>query len=342
MARIAIIGGGAFGSAMACVVRRSGHEVVLWAFEREVVESINRELANPVYLKGIPLARGIRATGEVAEAVRGADVVVMAPPAQHMRRLAAEVAPHVRPQTPIVSCSKGIELGSGALMPEVIAAQIPDGVPCVLSGPSFAAEIARGLPCGVVLACADWSVAEFAAEGIANPDFCVHLSADVPGTAIAGAMKNVVAIASGVVHGRGLGENARATVVTLGLAESEHLALAKGGRSATFAGLAGAGDFMLTAHSLQSRNTSLGVALGEGRTLQEALHGRVQVTEGVATVRAVVQLAHQLGVRMPVAQTLARLIEGRVDIDGAITEFMHHLPPLVRTGAVRAEAALPA
>jgi glycerol-3-phosphate dehydrogenase (NAD(P)+) len=161
----------------------------------------------------------------------------------------------------------------------------------------------------------------------------VHLSSDVPGTAIAGAMKNVIAIASGVVHGRRLGENARATLVTLGLLESARLAMAKGGRAETFTGLAGAGDFMLTAHSLQSRNTSLGVALGEGRTLAEVMGARTQVTEGVASVQAVAQLAHQLGVHMPVTDSLARLVSGRIDIDGAIAEFMHHLPPLCRTGA---------
>jgi glycerol-3-phosphate dehydrogenase (NAD(P)+) len=217
-------------------------------------------------------------------------------------------------------------------MPEVLAHMLPEAVVAVLSGPSFAREIAADLPCGVALACAEWSVGESLARAISNPRFCVHLSDDVPGTALAGAMKNVISIASGVAHGRKLGENARATLITLGLAEAARLGIVKGARAETFLGLAGAGDFMLTAHSLQSRNTSLGVALGEGRRLADILGQRKEVTEGAFSVEAVAMLARQLHVEMPITQSLDGLLNGGLALDAAIAELMKHLPPLCRAG----------
>lgn len=330
MAQVSIIGGGAFGTALACVVRRSGHDVLLWAREPEVVASINGERANPHFLPDVALVPGIRATGDLAEATREGGLILMAVPAQHVRTVAGAMRSSLRPGIVVVGCSKGIERGSCALMPEVLADMLPQAVIAVLSGPSFAREIATDLPCGVVLACADWSGAEAAARDIANPHFCVHLSDDVVGTALGGVMKNVVAIASGIAHGRKLGENARATIVTLGLEESAQLGIAKGAKAATFLGLAGAGDFMLTANSLQSRNTSLGVALGEGRKLADVLAGRKQVTEGAFSVEAAAALARQLHVEMPITEALDGLLNRGDDLDAAIARFLHHLPPLYR------------
>ena len=338
MANVTIIGGGAFGTAMACVTRRSGNEVLLWALEPEVVDAINRDGANPQFLAGVPLPDGIRATADLASSVAQADVVLMAVPAQHMRTIAGALRPHMRRRMPVASCAKGIERDSGLLMPEVLTDMLPESVIAVMSGPSFASEIARDLPCGVVLACREWEEAETMARCISNRHFCVHLSDDVVGAAIAGAMKNVVSIASGVVHGRKLGENARATIMALGLAEAERLALVKGGRRETFFGLAGAGDFMLTGGSLQSRNTSLGVALGEGRRLEDVLAGRKQVTEGVATVGAVVALARRLRVEMPITEALDGLLNGGQTLDQATARLMKHLPSLFRAGRVPAEA----
>jgi glycerol-3-phosphate dehydrogenase (NAD(P)+) len=331
MGRVSIIGGGAFGTAMACVVRRSGHEVLLWAREPEVVADINRRHENPHFLPDVTLDAGIRATGELAEAAAHGRIVLMAAPAQHVRVVAGGLRPALRPGAIVVGCSKGIERGSCALMPEVLADMLPEATVAVLSGPSFAKEIATDLPCGVVLACRDWASAEEAARHIANARFCVHLSDDVVGTALAGVMKNVVSIASGIAHGRGLGENARATIVTLGLEESVRLGIAKGAKAETFLGLAGAGDFMLTANSLQSRNTSLGVALGEGKRLADILAARRQVTEGAFSVEAAAALARGLGVEMPITAALDALLNHGESLDAAMGRFLHHLPPLYRT-----------
>ena len=335
MENVAVIGGGAFGTAMACVAQRAGNEVVLWAREPEVVAAVNREHANPHFLPGIALSKSIRAVADLGEAVRDAGVVLMAVPSQHMRAVAGALRPSLRRRIAVVSCSKGVEAKSGLLMPEVLADMLPESVIAVMSGPSFANEISRGLPCGVVLACREWDVGEGVARRIAGPAFCMHLSDDVVGAALGGAMKNVVSIASGIVHGRNLGENARATVITLGLMETERLGLVKGARAETFLGLAGAGDFMLTANSLQSRNTSLGVALAQGRSLESILGERKQVTEGAATAGAVAGLAARLHVSMPVTQALDGVLNRGVALDEAVRKF---LPELALLRAGRAQA----
>ncbi len=325
MARIGVIGGGAFGTAMGCVVRRSGHEVVIWAREPEVVDAINRQGLNPIFLAGVPLVPGIRATGEMAAALDGADFLLLVPPAQRMREIAARLAPLLKRGTPVVSCSKGLERASLALMPEVLAAALPQSPVAVLSGPSFAREIAIDLPCGVALACADGALARRLAALIANPRFGVQANEDPVGTAIGGVMKNVVAIASGVLAGRKLGENARATLVTMGLAEAIRFGLAKGAKRETFDGLAGIGDMMLTANSLQSRNTSLGFALGEGKRLEEVLAGRKEVTEGAFSAQAVVTLAQRLGVDMPISFAVDRLLNHGAALDDAIARLVSNL-----------------
>ncbi len=332
MARIGVIGGGAFGTAMACVVRRSGNDVVLWAREPEVAQDINRDGLNPHFLSGVRLPAGIRATNEMAEAVRGADFLLLAPPAQRMREIAGRLQPLLAPGTPVVSCSKGLERGSLALMPEVLAEALPQSPAAVLSGPSFAREIANDLPCGVALACADGALARRLAALIANPRFGVQPNEDAIGTAIGGVMKNVVAIASGLLAGRKLGENARATLITLGLAEATRLGLAKGAKRETFDGLAGIGDMMLTANSLQSRNTSLGFALGEGKTLEEVLAGRKEVTEGAFSAQAVATLAQKLGVDMPISFAVDRLLNHGAALDGAIAELVSGLGQAARAG----------
>jgi glycerol-3-phosphate dehydrogenase (NAD(P)+) len=318
MARIGVIGGGAFGTGMACVVRRSGHEVVLWAREPEVVEEINGSGLNTHFLAGVRLPAGIRATSDMREAAAGAEFLLLAPPAQRMREVAAQLQPALAPRTPVVSCSKGLERGSLRSMPEVLAGALPGAPVLVLSGPSFAREIGNDLPCGVALACADLALARRLGSLIANPRFGVQPNDDPAGTAIGGVMKNVVAIASGVLAGRKLGENARATMVTMGLAEAIRFGLATGARRETFDGLAGIGDMMLTANSLQSRNTSLGFALGEGRKLEEILAGRREVTEGAFSAEAVVTLAGRLGVAVPVSQAVDQLLNHGAGVDATV------------------------
>jgi len=332
MANIAVIGGGAFGTAMACVVRRSGHDVMLWAREPEVAASINQEALNPLFLPGVRLAAGVRATFDLAVACKGADLLLLAPPAQHMRATAQRLAPLLAPGTPVVSCSKGLERSSLATMPEVLAEALPRASVAILSGPSFAREIAADLPCGVALASADIGLARRLAALIANPRFCVYASDDPIGAAIGGVMKNVVAIASGVAAGKKLGENARATLITLGLAEATRLGLAKGAKRETFDGLAGLGDMMLTANSLQSRNTSLGVALGEGRRAEDVLGARKEVTEGAFSAGAVVALAQRLGVHMPVARAVDEVLTRGAALDDAIARLLAGLGSAARPG----------
>ena len=326
MAKVGVIGGGAFGTAMACVVRRSGHEVMLWAREPEVVDAINKEGRNRVFLPSVPVVSGIRATSSLAECVRGKDFLLLAPPAQHMREVTGELRPHLAALTPVVSCSKGVERGTLALMPEVLKQTLPQAVVAVLSGPSFAKEIAADLPCGVTLACEDPKVASRLAGAIANANFCVHPCDDLPGTALGGVMKNVVAIASGIAAGRRLGENARATLITLGADEAMRLGLAKGARRETFMGFAGIGDLMLTANSMQSRNTSLGFALGEGKKLADILAGRKEVTEGAFSAGAVVGLAKKLGVQMPIAEAVDAMLNHGADLDSTIARLVASCP----------------
>jgi glycerol-3-phosphate dehydrogenase (NAD(P)+) len=323
MAHIGILGGGAFGTAMACVLRRTGHEVTLWAREPEVAAAISRDCANPLFLQGVPLVPGIRATTDMAR-LGEADFVLLAPPAQHMRAVTRLLK--LKPGTPVVSCSKGIERGSLALMPEVLAQTLPGSPVAVLSGPSFAREIAQGLPCGVALACADAALAERLALQIENTQFRVHPCDDVTGAALGGVMKNVIAIASGIAAGRKLGENARATLVTLGLREALRLGLAMGARAETFWGLAGIGDMMLTANSLTSRNTSLGFELGEGRALSEILSRRKEVTEGAFSTHAVAALARRLEVPMPITFALEGLLEHGASLEATVAGLMKRQP----------------
>jgi glycerol-3-phosphate dehydrogenase (NAD(P)+) len=324
MARIAVVGGGAFGTAMACVLRRGGHAVTLWAREPEVVAAIATGENRP-FLAGVPLPPGILSTADLSF-VADREIVVLAPPAQHMRAVTSALGPHLRPGTPVVSCSKGVERGTLALMPEVLAQTLPQARVAVLSGPSFAREIATDLPCGVTLACAELALARSLAAGLATANFCVHPSGDIVGAAIGGVMKNVVAIASGVAAGRKLGENARATLITLGLDEAIRLGVAKGARRETFMGFSGIGDLMLTANSLQSRNTSLGVALGEGRRLADVLAGRKEVTEGAFSAEAVVALARRLGVAMPIAEAVDAMLNHGAPLDETIARLVASCP----------------
>jgi glycerol-3-phosphate dehydrogenase (NAD(P)+) len=318
MAKAGILGAGAFGTAMACVLRRSGHEVALWAREPEVAASINREHVNRLFLPGVRLDPAIAATGDPAAAAAGADFLLIATPAQHVRKIAFQLRDLLKPGLPVVSCSKGIELGSLALMPEVLAETLPQAKVAVLSGPSFASEIAINLPCGVTLASNDLDLSRRLSMQIQNAKFCVHPSDDPIGAAIGGVMKNVVAIACGAAAGRKLGENARATLLTLGLEETIRLGVAKGAKAGTFMGLAGVGDMMLTAGSLASRNTALGVALAECRTATEIVAQRKEVTEGALSAGAIVELARRLGVDMPLASAVDRVLNHGASVDEAI------------------------
>ncbi len=322
MARIGVIGGGAFGTAMACVLRRRGHEVVLWAREPEVVDTVNAKRENAVFLRGVTLPEGIVATGELAAAVRGSEFVLLVPPAQHMRAVTASLQPHLTAGTPVVSCSKGIERGSCALMSQVLADTLPQARVAILSGPSFAAEIAVDLPAGVTLACADPVLGARLEREIGSARFRVYLSDDVVGAQVCGVMKNVLAIACGIVTGKGLGNSMRAMLLARGLAEAVDLGLALGARLETFLGLSGIGDIDLSCNSPQSRNMSLGIELGRGRTLAQVLGERITVQEGVHSSSAIAELAARLDLDMPIAGLVDRVLNHGADPDRELDALM--------------------
>ncbi|HEY0651174.1 NAD(P)H-dependent glycerol-3-phosphate dehydrogenase [Phenylobacterium sp.] len=317
MKKAGVIGGGAWGTALAQVCARAGREVTLWAREPEVVESLNRAHENATFLPGVPLDPLIRATGDFAD-LAGSDLVLAVAPAQHTRATLEAFAPHVRDGLPILLCSKGVEQGSLKLMTEVLAETAPRALAAVLSGPSFAGEVARGLPTAVTLACPDPGCAETLAEAIATPTFRPYFATDMIGAEAGGAVKNVLAIGCGIVEGRGLGRSAHAALITRGFAELTRLAVALGGEPETVAGLCGLGDLVLTCSSPQSRNMSVGLALGQGMTLAEALAGKLSVAEGVASAPAVRQLARKLGVETPICEAVAAILAGEVDVDDAI------------------------
>lgn len=324
MARVGVIGGGAFGTAMACVMRRSGHDTVIWAREPEVVSAINRNGANPTYLPGIPMVAGIVATTDLAVAAAEADFLLLAPPAQHMRAVTAQLRPVLDDGTPVVTCSKGIERGTCALMSQVIAETLPDTPVLVLSGPSFAHDIAVDQPVGVTLACTDLDLGEEVAQMIGTPRFRTYLSDDVTGALLGGVLKNVIAIACGVAMGRKFGESARATLFARGLAEMARLGIAMGARLETFMGLSGAGDLSLSCNSRNSRNTSLGIALGEGRKLHDILRERVTVQEGVHSAESVTALARRHGVDMPIVMAVDEVLNHDADVEQAIARLLAH------------------
>ena len=322
MQRIGVIGGGAWGTALAVTARRAGRDVVLWARESEVVAAINRVHENPLFLPGLPLDPAIAATIELGEAARGADALLLAPPAQHLRPVLAALLRHLSKAMPLVICAKGIEETSGALLSEVAAAAAPGMPLAVLSGPTFAAEVAQGLPTAVTLASADAALGQALIAALGTRSFRPYFSADMPGAEIGGAVKNVLAIACGIVVGRRLGDNARAALITRGLAEMVRLALAKGGKAETLMGLSGLGDLVLTCASLQSRNHSLGKALGEGRALAEILAERRSVAEGVSSAAAAATLAARLGVDMPITAAVDAILHRGAVIDQAIAALL--------------------
>ena len=318
--RVGVIGGGAWGTALAQVCARAGREAVLWAREAEVVQTITARHENGLFLPGVTLDAAVRATGDLAE-LSACDLILAVAPAQHMRLTLEAFAAHA-PAAPVVLCSKGIEQGSLKLMTEVGAEALPGHTLAVLSGPSFAGEVARGLPTAVTLACADEGMGERIADALAGPGFRPYLSTDLIGAEAGGAVKNVLAIACGVVEGRGLGRSAHAALITRGFAELTRLAVALGAQAETLAGLCGLGDLVLTCSSPQSRNMTVGLALGAGETLAEALAGKLSIAEGVASAPAVAALAARLGVDMPICTAVSAILSGRADVDAAIAALL--------------------
>lgn len=322
MNRIGVIGGGAWGSALAQSLAQSGKNVTLWALEKEVADSINRDHVNTPFLPGVPLDPSIKATNNLVQAVQDAQAILIVSPAQHLRQTIEGLKEHVSGQTPLVICSKGIEIQSGLLMSQVANEVMPSAKTAILTGPTFASEIARGLPSAVTLAMNDLGAAEELAESLSSRTLRMYASDDVLGAQIGGAVKNVIAIACGVIHGKGLGESARAALVTRGLAEIARLGSAMGAKRETLMGMCGVGDMILTCSSMQSRNFSLGAALGEGRTLTDILGSRTSVTEGVHTAKALVVMAKNHAVDMPISEAINKCLSEEADIDEMINRIL--------------------
>lgn len=320
---IGVIGGGAWGTALAQVAAKAGagRRVTIWARETEVVDAINTAHENTLFLPGIALDRAVHATLAIEEAA-SADALLMVTPAQHMRAVCAGLKPSLRAGTPVLLCAKGVEQGTLKLLTEVLAEALPQALPAVLSGPSFAAEVARGLPTAITLACADEAAGLALVHAIGLPTFRPYYASDLVGAEIGGAVKNVLAIACGIVEGKGFGASARAALTTRGFAEMTRLGLALGAKAETLAGLSGLGDLILTCNSPQSRNMSLGMALGQGKSLAEILGSRHSVSEGVFSATAVVELAAKYDIEMPISAAVAAIVTGKSNVDEAILALL--------------------
>ena len=320
--RCAVVGAGAWGTALADMLACNGHTVHLWALEPEVVASINDRRENPVFLPGFKLAQSLVATSEHRMAVEDAELVVYATPSQHLRSISRAGAGHVAADAVLVVASKGIEQTTLALMSDVVAEEAPGRSVVAISGPSFASEVAARQPTAIVAASLDPDAAVLTQDAMSNATFRVYTHDDLIGVELGGSLKNVMAVATGIVEGLGLGNNSRAALITRGLAEMTRLGVALGARPSTFAGLAGIGDLVLTCTGALSRNRAIGVEVGQGKTLAEALAGKPTVAEGVVTTKSALALAQREGVEMPIVATVYRILFEGHPAKRAIPELM--------------------
>jgi glycerol-3-phosphate dehydrogenase (NAD(P)+) len=313
--RIAVIGAGAWGSALANACARAGRAVKLWEHDAVNAESLANKRES-LFLPGVRLDDKVVVVRDLAEAAR-ADAILLVVPAQVMRSVTATLAPLVAAGTPLVACAKGIEQGTRKFMTEIIVESVRQAQPAILSGPSFAADVARGMPTAVTLACADEATAAALAQALGSATFRPYHTTDVRGVEIGGAAKNVLAIGAGIVAGRGLGPSAAAALITRGFAELTRFGRAFGARPETLTGLSGLGDLVLTCSSPQSRNFSFGVALGKGQALAEA-RASGKLAEGDATAPVLIEMARDKGVEMPIAAAVAAILAGAVSVGDAI------------------------
>lgn len=320
--RCAVVGAGAWGTALADLLARNGHEVTLWAREPDVVEGVNARHENARFLAGHALAPTLRATGDMHDALAGRALVVYAPPSHVLRAVAHSGAGAVAGDAVLAVASKGIERETMALMTDVVAEAVPGRPVVAISGPSFAAEVAARQPTAIVAASDSAAAAALVQRALSSGEFRVYTNDDVRGVELGGALKNVMALATGILEGMGLGFNTRAALITRGLAEMQRLGLALGARPATFAGLAGLGDLVLTCTGSLSRNRSVGEEIGRGRSLAEVLTGRETVAEGVLNAQSARALAAQVGVEMPIVEAVHRILFEGTPVARAVAELM--------------------
>ena len=319
--QVAIIGAGSWGSALAIVAARAGHDVHIWSRNPAVVDSINRDHVNPVYLTDARFADSVRATGEITEVVNGAELIILAAPSHTTRRLLTTMAPALQKEMIVVSATKGIEIETGKRISQIVAEVIPNASRprfVCLSGPSFAKEVVENHPTAVVAASEDRDAGRIVQSELSWENLRIYTNDDVIGTELGGSVKNVMAIAAGMVAGLGFGSNSIAALITRGLAEMTRLALSEGARPETLMGLAGLGDLVLTCTGNLSRNRSIGHELGKGRSLNDITAGMNEIAEGVRTAQAVKQLADRTGIEMPITNEVhAVLYEGKSASDAA-------------------------
>jgi len=320
--RCAVVGAGAWGTAIADLLARNAHDVSLWAFEPDVVRAVNEVHRNPRFLPNVEIHPDVRATHDHAEALSGAVLVVYVTPSQHLRGIARDGAAHVASDAILAVASKGIEQKTLALMSDIVDCEVPGHDVVALSGPSFAAEVAAQQPTAIVAASDSLFAAELTQQALSSGTFRVYTHDDLIGVELGGALKNVMAVATGIVEGMGLGFNSRAALITRGLAEMTRLGVALGANPSTFAGLAGIGDLVLTCTGSLSRNRAVGLEVGRGKTLEQALEGKETVAEGVQTTASAAQLAERQGVEMPIVQTVNRILFEHYPTRGAIGELM--------------------
>jgi len=311
--RIGVLGAGAWGTALAAAAVKAGRDTILWAREPEVVTAINETHENSLFLPGIQLNERLIATNTMAD-LASCDAILIVSPAQHLRSMSEDLARFIRKDAPLIICSKGIEVSTGKLLSSVLAETAPDNPVAVLSGPTFAAEVARGLPCALTLACTDKQVGNDLVQAMGHSVFRPYYNHDIVGAQIGGAIKNVLAIATGIVAGLGIGENARAAVITRGLAEIARFGGLYGAENETLMGLSGLGDLILTCSSTQSRNMSLGKAIGEGRTFAEIMAERNSVAEGAHTVEIVHKIATEKNLDMPITASVYKILKEGQDV----------------------------
>jgi glycerol-3-phosphate dehydrogenase (NAD(P)+) len=317
-AKIAVLGGGAWGTALAAMAAIGGHDTWLYARDAETVEHINTERRNPAYLGDIELPEGIRASTAAQAVFQDADIVLVVVPAQVMRKGLQELSPLIPRSAPVILCAKGIERETGRLMSEVVAEVLPNHTIGALSGPSFATDVARGLPTAVTIACEDAAMADQLAATLSGPAFRCYSTTDLKGVEIGGALKNVLALAAGAAIGRGYGASAQAALVTRGFAELRRIGQAMGAKPETIMGLSGLGDLMLTCSSSQSRNYSYGLAIGRGEDLSNR-----PLAEGVATAPIAAELCKKHAIPAPIITAVAALLAGKITIDEAVTALLN-------------------
>src|SRR6478736_3901076 len=317
--RIAVLGGGAWGTALANVTARAGRTVTLWEHEAANAEQLARNRESR-FLPGVRIEESIAVTRDLAQAA-AADAVLLVVPAQAMRSVVKALGKAIAPRTPVIACAKGIEHGTCKFMTEIIAECAPNAVPAILSGPSFAADVARGLPTAVTLAAQDEALAYDLAKALASRTFRPYQSSDVRGVEIGGAAKNVLAIASGIVAGRGLGASASAALTTRGFAELVRFGRALGAKTETMMGLSGLGDLILTCSSPQSRNFSFGMSLGKGHATKD-IHGKTGLAEGAFTAPVLLEMAREHKVDMPISSAVAAMLADKMSVDEAIESLL--------------------